>query len=499
MKKNELPKIKKEKIEKPKVVKEKPEKVKKIKEPKVKEPKVKVKAEKVKMPKVKTPKTKTPKVKMPKVKKNGNSKAENKLFKSIMECKPVQVFRDKVQGSIRTTLMASFALPVLLIVILGIVSYNIASSVVLTKYKESAVSTVGAVSNYFDVVCDTVSSKALDMIVDKDIKDYFSIHTEDNSSDAITLFKSARTVLMNAPSTNAQLYSVTAITKDAKNMSSIPGSIPNTAYDEFMQSEEGQLMAANASSRSMWLGDHSYLDGLFDSNTLDSTLNQYCLVLYQRMAVKDALLVLDINMNVFDEMIANMDFGKGSIKAIVSQDGREVARLHGKEEAPESMYFVGHDYYDKVKDATEPGVKDVRLKGKRYVYVYAPVGETGVTINALIPRSNLVAEVNTIKYITVFIVVLSVVLALFVGLMISNGIGNTVLSMSKGLAKLEQGDFTNEFQTKRRDEFATLTKSLNSMLMSLKTLMKDMKSFGFKVTDMSSSAYKYAAFISLGK
>ena len=449
--------------------------------------------EKNKVKKVKTAKEKNKKtaakqgelIKNLKKTKSDQPKGENKLLQSLAENPAVLAFRAKVQTSIRTTLMAAFVLPVLFIIILGIVSYNIASSVVLTKYKESAVSTVSAVSNYLEVVCDTVSSKALDMIIDNDLKNYYSSRVDANSSEAISLYKASLNLIQSAPNTNEKIYSCSVIAENGRYLSSQTGTSSDTAYAEFMETPEGLYMAENTKVRNKWLGSHTYVD-----TTMDSTTAEYCLAFYQRLSVKNAYLILDVDMDVFNEMVANMDFGEGSIKAIISEDGREVTKLHGQEELATDIYFVGKDYYENTKGSEEACVKEVNLKGKKYVYVYAPVGETGVSVNALIPRSNLVSEVNTIKYVTVGIVVLSAILALLVGIVISTGIGNTVMAMSKGLARLEQGDFTNEFKTNRRDEFYTLTKSLNSMLVSLRSLMKNMKSFGEKVTDMSTDVYE---------
>ena len=470
-------------------VKEKRVKEKKVKPPKVKMPKEK--APKEKAPKEKAPKEKPVKVKAPKVKpikekkvKVPKVKDKNKAPKVHKDNKLMKFFREKVQTSIRMTLLVSFALPVVLIIILGIVSYNIASSVVLTKYKESAVSTVGAVGNYLNVVCETVSSKALEMIIDDEINNFYSGH-EDSSSDAITLYKEAVKAVQNATNSNTKIFSSTALSANNRCLSTLNGTPPTDAYEQFMQSPEGGLLAQNAGVRTMWLGTHSFLD-----DDMKASPDEYCMVLYQRMTIKDSYLMLDVSMDVFDKMMEDMDFGKGSIKALISSDNREVTSIQGKDEAITEQYFVGQKFFENTRTAEAPGVVEVSRKLKKYVYAYAPVGNTGAMVVALIPRSNLVAQVNTIKYITAVIVILSGVLALFIGVVIANGIGNTVKSMSKGLAVLEQGDFTNEFSTNRRDEFYTLTNSLNSMLSSLRTLMKDMKSFGEKVNDMSADVYE---------
>ena len=467
----------------------KPVKEKKVKEKKVKPPKVKIPKEKV--PKEKTPKEKPIKVKAPKEKplkekkvKVPKIKDKNKAPKVHKDNKLTKFFREKVQTSIRMTLLVSFALPVVLIIILGIVSYNIASSVVLTKYKESAVSTVGAVGNYLNVVCDTVTSKAIDMVIADELVNFYSGH-EDADSDAITLYKEAVKVVQNGASSNPMIFSCSTVSANNRCLSTLNGTPPTDAYAQFEQSPEGMMLAQNAGARTMWLGTHAFLD-----DDMKASLDEYCMVFYQRLTVKNSILMLDISMDVFDKMMEDMDFGKGSIKALISPDNREVISIQGKDGEITDQYFVGQKFFENTKGAEEAGVMEVSRKLKKYVYAYAPVGNTGAMVVALIPRSNLVAQVNTIKYITAVIVILSGVLALFIGVVIANGIGNTVKSMSKGLAVLEQGDFTKEFSTNRRDEFYTLTKSLNSMLGSLRTLMKDMKSFGEKVNDMSVDVYE---------
>ena len=106
-------------------------------------------------------------------------------------------------------------------------------------------------------------------------------------------------------------------------------------------------------------------------------------------------------------------------------------------------------------------------------------------ICALIPRSNLLGQVGTIKYVTIIMVILAAGAALAIGMMISMGISKTVKSMTSGLSKVAEGDLTNDFSTKRQDEFKILTSGLNSMMESMRTLMQDMKQFGTKVSALS--------------
>lgn len=387
--------------------------------------------------------------------------------------------------SIRNTLMVSFVLPVLLMVVLGLVSYRIASNVVLSQYKESASSTIGAVADHLGVICDTVASKGLELVSNDEVKGYYTIHYNKSDAEAVLALKEAREVISKVPSVNKNVFSCNIISERGKSLTTMNSSTTENSYNEFVETAEGKYFAENKAIRNGWLGYHTYVDTITKTDE-----SKYCMAYYQKLSTPNDILIMDVNMSVLDSIMENMDLGEGSIKALVSSDGREIIRNQGLEDNVSGMGFWGQDFYESTKESTEGGVADVDIEGEKYVYVYAPVGESGMMVCALIPQSNLIDEINLIKYITFGIVAVSAFLALLVGMVISTGIGSAVKSMSLGLADLEQGNFTKDFKTKRRDEFNDLTKSLNSMLESLRTLISGMKDFGDKVNDTSTEVYE---------
>jgi len=419
--------------------------------------------------------------------KSKKEKAEKVKPAKKQKVKKTRASKTGRKRSIRNTLMGAFAIPVILMIIFGVVSYNIASTTVMDKSKDSTLSTVEAVGDYMQLVTTTLENKAVELTTNNSIKDYYAIYYRNgNSDDAITTLKESRNLITNLPVSISHMYSCSIISEKANCLTSLQGGLGENPYAGFAASPEGEYLAENTSLRSAWMGYHSFLDG-----QAISTPNNYCMTFYQRLVAKNTVMIIDVNMSVFDQIIDNMDFGEGSIKALISPDGREVTAIQGQEGLAESTYFVEKDYFEEIKGTTEAGVRDdIVLDGVKYVYIYTPVGETGAMVCALIPQSNMVGEINTIKYITFAMVVISAVIALVIGLIIATGIGSTVKSMSKGLAVLEQGDFTTEFKTKRKDEFYTLTASLNSMLGSLKELMRDMKQFSDKVATTSESVYQ---------
>ncbi len=405
--------------------------------------------------------------------------------------------RGSNKKSILGTLLIAFMVPVVLMITLGIVSYRTASSGIVDKYKESAQSTVSAVGDYFNLVCTNISNKALEMITNSNVGNYYDKYYGKQESKALETFRSAKSDIGNAKSTNKNIYSCTVIPEGGAYLSTLSGGMTKTPMADFGNTAEGQYFAANTTQRNRWMGYQTYLD-----DNMQSKQEKYAMVYYQKFSKADAYLVMSLDISVVEKMLGEIDFGKGSVKALVTYDGREVAfeqktdNPAGTDEgdtasdketeaADAKQWFVGSDFYESTKEAEEPGYMDVKIDGKKYVYIYTPVGNTKAMICTLIPQNNVLGQVGSIKYITIFMVILAAGAALVTGFVISTGISKTVRDMSGGLARVAQGDLTRDFTTKRQDEFKELTGSLNAMIESMRGLMRDMKQFGSKVTGLA--------------
>ena len=176
-------------------------KLKKEKEPKApkmpKEPKVpKIKKEKVKkerIPKVKTPKVKKPKVSTPKEKKPRTTpsfikkvgaffvklgKLINKLYRKATKVEGVQGLPGedvKVAPifTIQTKLIGAFVIPVMLIILLGVISFSRASSALIGNYEDSVSQSIDMTKQYFAFAFNSVESEVNALMEDQDISNYY--------------------------------------------------------------------------------------------------------------------------------------------------------------------------------------------------------------------------------------------------------------------------------------------------------------------------------------
>ncbi len=400
---------------------------------------------------------------------------------------------------IRTVIVGSFLVPVIFIVILGVVSYQKASDTIIANYEESAVSTISAESLYFDLLCESVSSKTAEMVQDPTMSSYYKLYFDGTDAETMEMIKTNKESLRHMAKSASYLTDYFIVTPRGTQISSKDTPLPDDAYDALHASDTDGVYLSAEKKKNMWLGRHAYIDGVYGTDDTG-----YGLAYYQRFLGVDALLIVDINMETIEAALANMDFGLNSYKAIVTKDGREIIYqdVEGEEGAVvqqivQDNIFAETDFYQQSLEETEAGCKLVKNGGKKYLYVYSPVGKTGIMICGLIPYANIVAEAYSIRNITVILVILAIIVAMVVGNAIAVSISKTLQTTVNALDRVAEGDLTVPFITKRKDEFRMLSDGLNHTLTGVRGLMKDVRGFGGEVNQLTGGVAQTADTINI--
>lgn len=440
-----------------------------------KEPKVKV----TKEPKVKAPKK--PKVKKEKaVNDKAAKKTEKKMKKSQGKTK------SKRRRSIRTTLSLGFLVPVLMLIVLGVVSYSTASKTIMEKYEESSSNTISAMSMYGVTLTDGISSRALEQVTKDELKLYYEELSDNTDPQWVDAFSSAKSALYQLGSTE-YISNYFLVPEKGSQINSLGKDYGDSLYKDFQNSDIGNYFSENASKKNGWFGYHTAIDEARGSESED-----YAFTYVQRFVTSKNYLFIDWDMKSVEEILAKVNFGENSIGALISTDGREVARICKTNDKGEAVLekldkevFKEADFYQASLETREASSSYVTWNGESYLYLYAPLGESGISLCSLIPQENIIKEVSTIRNLTIIIVIVAIAIAILIGTMIAGGISKTVNVISKGLAKVAEGDLTQKFEVKRKDELGELGKVLNDTIGNIRILMEEMKQFGGNVTQMA--------------
>lgn len=414
-----------------------------------------------------------------------------KLKKESTSRSPKAIRKAGKQTSIRTTLFSGFLFPVLMILVLGIVCYVTAANIIKEKYEDSSMNTVSAISLYADTLTSSIASRALEQISSTDLKQYYEAYVtgdEALSEEArFNHFILAKEQLLHICTSASYINSYYVIPDEGSVMSSKKFTDESNMYTDFMNSDIGKKFTSNKSLKNGWFGYHTSIDA-----ALKSTGEDYAFTYVQKLLSKNVYLLFDLSMKSVEEMLQQIDFGENSICALISPDGREIARIRQVSDddtdtlvpATETI-FLTTDFYQKSIEEKEASSDYVKWNGSTYLYVYSPIGKSGISLCSLIPQKNIVKEVSAIRNLTVLLVAVAAASAILIGNYLSGGISKTVNIFSKSLKKVAEGDLTQDVSINRNDEFGTLGHVLNDTIANIRELMTNMKQFGGNVNTMA--------------
>lgn len=385
--------------------------------------------------------------------------------------------------SIRTTLILGFLVPVLMLILLGVISYTTASSTIMDKYEESSLNTISAMSMYGETIADSMASRALEQVNGTEIKEYYSKYFNNTDDKWIELYGSAKSKMLQMYNSTDFMSAYYIIPKAGLQLNSINGELEQGIYDDFMASAIGMDFTEDKAKKNGWYGYHTAID-----ESLGNDGSDYAFTYVQKLIGSDTYLILDWDIDSVEEMLAKINFGNGSVCALVSDDGREVARIRKTgEEGADSLEPVGEtvfldkEFYQISNANGEEFSSYVSWNDEKYLYVYSALGNSGIHLCGLIPQENIVAEVENIRNLTIIIVIGAIVIAMLIGNYIAAGISKGVGDICEGLEKVAKGDLTQRFFIKRKDEIGLLAKELNDTVESVRDIMADMKRFGGNV------------------
>lgn len=461
------------------------------------------------------------------------------------------------QFCIQTKLIGCFIIPVIMIIILGVVSYSRSSGALNENYEAAVSQTMNMAKEYFSFVFTNIESDMNVYLSDKELSAYYSGQYSTNEAQEATAkklkekydaaseklnsrtkgslayyraykekteaekdYEDAKDVLQRAKDQSSDAYkSLNAsvsnkvaanqfigniyIFKDGRDIISSQTKLRSTTkdssdeedinsdtlglYKAFLESNLGKDVTGDTMSYH-WCGPIPELDEILSVKSDDYILR----VAHDVSSTTDAVMIVDINRKAIMNILKDLNLGEGSYVGIVTEDAQELT-VKGKaltsdteeEEKKESdediivgeNLYTEQDFYKKALESEEESGSDyVRYDGKSYLFTYQKIGTSNIMLCSLVPQAVIVSQANSIRIVTIILVLISSLIAMIIGTLISKGFSKSINKSIKELEKVSKGDLTVQFRTNRRDEFALLYGSCNDMLANIRSLILEVES-----------------------
>lgn len=376
-----------------------------------------------------------------------------------------------VYRKLRTKLIASFLIPVLCIIILGVVSYQQASKAIIANYENSVSQTMNMTNQYITLAIDTVRSNYKSYLSDEDLSKYFKGLLE--SSEGKTLALKYTKEVNRDVNTNDLICNISFISDDQVSITSAAPTT-STPYSAYAETPEGALVTENRSGYFLF-GNKSDADPALGADS-----SEYSLRLAKHLTNGKGIMLIDYKLSLITDSLSALDAGEGSYAAIITQDGTE---LYSDGTSTKGGVFSKTDFYQTAAQSTENGMEYVSYNGEKYLFVYSPISTHAAMICALIPEATILAQVANIKAVAVIFVVIAVIIAALLGCILSGHINHNIYYILKQLKKVAAGDLTIQLKSRSKDEFKLLADGVNSMADSMKTLITNVTSAGNALTE----------------
>ena len=376
--------------------------------------------------------------------------------------------------SIRNKIIVCFLVPILFMVIIGVSAYRNSAQGLNETFQDSTMQTIRMAEEYVDMAFSLVESEAVNYAFDSSLGNYFIGLLDREPAEKTKLVNNIKSGIGMARTSNAFISNIHILTNKGVNMiSTFTGSTMDGILKEYRESPAGSQV-----KMVHWIDEHSYLDEAFEMEQSTYILS------YQLMSSANVgCVVVDVDLEAIKNFLTQLDLGEGSILGFVTKGGREIVVENlGENEnsilTEGEQVFFGQSFFPNLEpegeegETEQAGVGKTIFKGNDYQFIYSVNERTGSVICALVPMDLITAKAESIKVLTVGLVVLASIIVLFVGLLIVFGIQKNVKGISKGFGRVAQGDLTTEITARGKDEFRDLADSANDMIGNTKKLVQ---------------------------
>lgn len=356
-------------------------------------------------------------------------------------------------NSIATRLVSGFMVVIILIIALGVVSYNSSSTAMLNSYKQNMAGTVNTTATYLELGMSQVSSEAQKIIDNSDFYNYYRGAYKNDKPHEYMLWSSLYNIVQSAASASEFIMAISVFGSYGDAISSA-GDIEAGFYDTFRGT------VTDNTEDGIWISSHPELDG-----QLNIDKSRYAVSYVRSFTNFDGYIVIDINAKAVTNVLKNLELDEESIIGYVSPDGTELLNTEKNENI-----FSGQDFH---KEAVSGGQSQemVKYQKQKYLFTCSSISDTGSSVCCLVPQRVMLNQAYEIRNMTIAITITAIIIALLIALFLAFNVHKAINKATHVLEKAANGDLTGKVHINRRDEFGVLGTSINSMISNMKVLL----------------------------
>lgn len=377
--------------------------------------------------------------------------------------------------SIRTQLYIGFLLPVIFIIVVGIVSYRNASAGLVENYEESARNAVEMTISSLDQGLASVKMIAMELAGDTTVTGYALGGYDNNTSQKSQAKTNINNTILVKQGLNDVVSEIHILPMEDEafiTTKTISGTSELDSFiDEMIASGEDAYFEDNYPH---WGSEHAYMDSKVGTSTEDYIL--YCSRKFSSGSRFGAVFV-DVKSDYVIGLLEELDFGDESQMTFVTEDGRAI----GKNNVVDVSTL---DIFAKADESEENFISGyTRCEGVNYFYMIAKSSQSGAYLTVLVPKSYITQKSDSIRMITILMVVIATLIAFMISTLIVRGMAVNIKKSILGLDEVSKGNLVLKEEKTAHNEFGRLRRAIMDTAGKIRELVFSVKAMMEKVSD----------------
>jgi methyl-accepting chemotaxis protein len=307
-------------------------------------------------------------------------------------------------NSIRTKLIASFLALVFPILVLGIVSNNMAKNSIKELAEGQANSITLATSQYMKLLTENIEEVSLKFLADEDVGDYLSGSSSITEYEVLQLRRSVEAEIQSYTIGGGTISDMLLLTHENRTIKTWGYNGLDLNMEKLLDKEIYQK-ALETGGRIHWVGYHTDLDESTTTAEIAYSISACRLFKDHNNGKALAILVIDIRNDIITNMLENARITDNSELHLITPDGRDISSRGGtlEESILYSSDFYKNDILTLINNEEEPieevitKSKKIKIQGTEYHTVYSILPDSHFTLVALVPIDDIFE--TSIKYV----------------------------------------------------------------------------------------------------
>ena len=375
-------------------------------------------------------------------------------------------------SGIRFKITISFIVPVVLMIGMGVFSYERSAKALTENYESASKSTIDTTADYMNLVLETIRTMSYDIAVSTTAREYYGGAYSSDPYKESTIYNTLKNELDSRKIGNAYLRTIVFTANYGKDVTTALSSSMKGIYNDFRELDIAKRVDKEDV---VWVGYHPEVDEYMETSKYAFGVIRKA---YNTSYRQVGYLLVDVDYDKIAENISSVNMGENAVLALITPDGREISyrRLADNDEEAanntlDTSYIVGTDLYDMILASEESdGSEYIEYENERYLMLYHRLDVDGFMIVSLVPETYIIADANETAVYTAVTVAATALIVIIIGFVLSTSIG-TIRKIMNGLEKASTGDLTVDIHTRRKDEFMILCDSTNQMIGNIRALL----------------------------